>query len=144
MPYWNSQHPAASHSKSYADDWFCLSVFLFRIATASSSICPFVWGSHRGSLGTTVSESIKGKAVKTLPLWQNRPNQRVFSSHGRSHPPTHPFDTALPKLCGWAKWMTSLHLRAADAGLGFHFQSEFRGGSSTWSRRWRTKRWNWW
>lgn len=26
---------------------FCLSVF-FGIATASSSICPFVWGSRRG------------------------------------------------------------------------------------------------
>lgn len=24
--------------------------------------------------------------------------------------------------------MTSLNLRAADAGLGFHFHSEFRGG----------------
>lgn len=131
-------------SQSYADDWFCLSVFLFRIATASSSICLFVWGRNRGSLGSMVSQSIKSEAVKSRLLRQNLSNPRASLVLWAFPSPTYLFDTALPKLCGWTKWMTSLNLRAADAGLGFHFHSEFRGGSSTWSRRWRTKRWSWW
>lgn len=91
--------------QSYADDWFSLSVFLFRIATASSSICPFVWGSHRGSLGSTVGQSIKGKAEKLLPLWQNPSNLSAPSYHGRSHPPptllTLPYQSCVVERSEW-------------------------------------------
>lgn len=121
------QQSLSISKQSYADDWFRPSVFLFRIATASSSICPFVWGSHRGSLGSTLSQSIKGKARTPRPLDEICPIRAVVLCMGVPipHPPFWHCPTE-------AVWLSKVNDVSAFAGrrrrAGFPFSERVSGG----------------